>query len=394
MKKVSLKGLWQVLKKTFSGFLDDKVPKLSAALAYYTVFSLGPLLIVIIYLCSIFFGREAVEGSIYSQMASFVGSDAALQIQDIVKSASLTNKGTISAIIGIITLIIGATTVFAEIQDSINTIWGLKPKPKQGMWLLIKTRLLSFGIVVSLGFLLLVSLSITALVEAFGNRLKAQFPDASVIVLYVINLLLTFGVVTLLFAVIFKVLPDAKIKWRDVWPGAIATAILFMIGKFLISFYIGASNIGSTYGTAGSLVILIVWIYYSSIILYFGAEFTKAYAVQFGTPIHPNAYAVVARTVEVEEGKKSIQESEKKADKEKEKAAGMNESRDNSRSQITGMESYPLARPIASQNPGNQYRVPPNRAIIIARKKPGILAVLGGLLLWYINSGEKYSRKN
>ena len=166
---------------------------------------------------------------------------------------------------------------------------------------------------------MLVSLGITALIEALSNRLKAHFPEITVVVFYIINLIITFGVVTALFGVIFKVLPDAKVKWKDVLAGAIATAVLFMLGKFAISFYISKSNVGSTYGTAGSLVILLVWIYYSSIILYFGAEFTKSYAMKYGEQIHPNEYAIVAKTIEVEQGKQSIQEAGKKLKKIEEK---------------------------------------------------------------------------
>ena len=217
-----------------------------------------------------------------------------------------------AATIGIIVLIIGATSVFGEIQDSINSIWGIKPKPKKGWLQLIKNRLLSFGIIGSLGFLLLVSLGATALVESLSNKLNDVFPDLTVVVFYIINLILTLAVTTLLFGVIFKVLPDAKIKWRDVWTGAITTSVLFMLGKFAISFYISKSDVGSTYGAAGSLVILLVWVYYSSIILYFGAGFTKAYAIKYGSEIVPNDYAVTTKQVEVETGKQSIKEKEKK----------------------------------------------------------------------------------
>ena len=314
--KITFKGLWKVLKNSFTGFSDDKVMKLSAALAYYTVFSLGPLLIVIVSLCSIFFGREAIEGTIYGQIENFVGQDAALQLQQIIKNAAIGGKGKVTAIIGIITLLIGATSMFSEMQESINMIWGLKIKPKKSAWwLLIKTRLLSFGVIVSLGFLLLVSLVITGIIEALSNRLKNHFPEVTVILFYIINLIITFGVISALFAVIFKVLPDAKIKWKDIMAGAIATAVLFMIGKFAISFYISKSNVGSTYGTAGSLVVLLIWIYYSSIILYFGAEFTKAYAIKYGNEITPNEYTVIAKTVEVEQGKKSVQQAEKEMKK-------------------------------------------------------------------------------
>jgi membrane protein len=323
-KKISLKGIWVVLKESFNGFSNDKVAKLSASLAYYTIFSLGPLLICIIYLCGIFFGREAVQGNIYHQIEGFVGRDAAIQLQDIIKNAAITSKGNIAAIIGFIALLLGATSVFAEIQDSINMIWGLKPKPKMGLLKLLITRLMSFGVIVSLGFLLLVSLSITALIEALNNRLKAAFPDMAIVIFYIINLIITLSVTTLLFGVIFKVLPDAKIKWKDVLAGAIATSILFMIGKFAISFYISKSNVGTTYGTAGSLIILLLWIYYSSFILYFGAEFTKSYAMKYGSEIHPNEYAVTAQQIEIETGKKSIQQSQKLGDNVQTKTDGKN----------------------------------------------------------------------
>jgi len=305
---VTPKGIWQVLKDSFKGFGEDKVPKLSASLAYYTVFSLGPLLIMLIYLCSIFFGRDAIEGTIYTQIDGFVGREAADQIQGIIKNVALEGKGGLAFIIGIITLLIGATTVFAEIQDSINSIWGLKAKPKLGIMKLLKDRLLSFGIIGSLGFLLLVSLGVTAIVDALGNRLKDAFPDVAVVVFHIINLLLTLIVTTGLFGVIFKVLPDAKIKWKDVLGGALATSVLFMIGKLLISLYISKSDVGNAYGAAGSLVILIVWIYYSAIILYFGAEFTKAYALKYGAEIHPSKFAITVKNVEVEGGNKSVQQ--------------------------------------------------------------------------------------
>ncbi len=310
-EKFSFKGLWEVLKNSFKGFGNDKVTKMSGSLAYYTVFSMAPLLIMIISLAGIFLGREAVEGKIYGQLAGFVGADTAAQLQEIIKNASLAGKSKIAAIIGGITLLIGATTVFAEIQDSINTIWGLKPKPKKGWLKMIQNRFLSFSVIASLGFLLLVSLGVTALVEGLSERLRANFPEVTVVVFYIVNLVITLIVVTSIFAVIFKVLPDANIKWKDVWAGAIATAVLFILGKFAISFYISKSEVGSTYGAAGSLVVLLLWVYYSSIILYFGAEFTKAYAVKYGSEIHPNKYAVTMKTVEVENGGQSVQATEK-----------------------------------------------------------------------------------
>ncbi len=317
-KKITWKGIWGLLKASFTGFIDDKVIKLSGALAYFTVFSLGPMLIVIILFADIFYGRAAIEGTVFLQIKDLVGSSAAMQIQETIKSASLSGKGTVTGIFGVVTLLIGATTVFAEIQDSINTIWGLKPKPKKGWLKMLLDRLLSFSIVVSIGFLLLVSLVITGLVEALSKRLVQLFPDDALFVIYILNLLITFGVVTLLFAIIFKVLPDAKIKWRDVITGAMVTAILFMIGKFAITFYIGSSNVSTAYGTAGSLVIILLWIYYSSLILYFGAEFTKAYATTYGGLIRPNHYAVWVKQVEVEAGTGSLKQHEQKKKEENE----------------------------------------------------------------------------
>ena len=290
MKKI--KEIGKVIIQSFKNFVEDKIPKYSASLAYTTVFSFGPLLIVIIFLCSIFFGQEATQGKIYSQLEQFVGQDAALQLQTIIKNASLSGKGSFAAIIGVVTLLLGATAVFAEIQDSINTIWRLKAKPKKGLWKIIRNRFLSFSVVVSLGFLLLVSLAVSTVIEGLSDKLKASLPNVTVVLFYILNLVISFLVTTALFAVIFKVLPDAKTKWKDIMPGALASGILFMIGKFAISFYIGKSHVGTTYGAAGSLVVLLLWVYYSAIILYLGAEFAKTWASTKGFSIRPNDYAV------------------------------------------------------------------------------------------------------
>jgi membrane protein len=312
-RKLRLKSVWTLIKEAGSGFNADNVLKLSGSLAYFTVFALGPMLIIIIFLADIFWGREAIDGTIYGQLKGFVGPDAAAQVQEMIRNASLSGKSNFTAVVGFITLLIGATGVFAEIQDSINTIWGLKPKPKKGWLKMLVNRLLSFSVVVSLGFLLLVSLIINGIMEAVSNRLMNIFPEVTVVVFYIINLIITFGVTTLLFGIIFKVLPDAKIGWKDVLIGAMATAALFMMGKFAISFYIGSANVGSTYGAAGSLVVLLVWVYYSSVILYFGAEFTKAYAARFGRRIMPNDYAVWIKQIEVEgEGGTLKQNNQKK----------------------------------------------------------------------------------
>jgi len=309
--KVTFKGIVEVVKSAFGGFTDHKVTKISGSLAYYTVFSMGPLLVVIISLCGIFLDKEAAQGQIFDQLKGFLGSETALQLQDIIQKASIGNKSTIAFIIGIFTLLIGATSVFADIQDSINTIWGIKPKPKRGWLKMLQNRFLSFSVIVSLGFLLLVSLAITSVLDGFSARLQARFADVSVIVFYILNLIITLGVITTIFGVIFKVLPDADIKWRDVISGAIVTGILFMIGKFGISFYISQSNVGGTFGAAGSLVVLLLWTYYSSIILYFGAEFTRSYALTYGSEIRPNHYAVTIKEIEVEQGNASLQDAQK-----------------------------------------------------------------------------------
>jgi membrane protein len=319
MKKPDFKKIWKVIKDSFSGFSDDKVTKLSASLAYYTVFSMGPLLILIISLCGIFLGREAIEGQVYQQLEGFMGKDTASQLQDIIKNAAISGKGPVAVIIGAVTLLIGATTVFGEIQDSINTIWGLKPKPKRGWLKMLQNRFLSFSVIISLGFILLVSLAVTSLVDGLNDALMRRFSDISVIIFYVVNQVITLAVISFIFGVIFKVLPDAEIKWKDVMLGSIVTGILFMIGKFGISFYISTSDVGSTFGAAGSLVVLLLWTYYSSLILYYGAEFTKAYAVNYGSPIHPSHYAVTTRQVEVETGSDSIQQNAEKPTQVKEK---------------------------------------------------------------------------
>ena len=301
MKRITPKGIWHVLKCCFAGFSEHKVTKLSASLAYYTIFSLAPLMILIVFISSFFFGKEAVEGSIYGQISGFVGQDAALQLQEIIKNAALQGKGNIAAIVGGITLLIGATTIFAEIQDSINSIWGLKPKPKQALLKMLMNRLLSFSLIVGLGFVALVSLVVNSLMDLLNGFLKQYFSQLTVAFFYVMNLVLTLAVVTLLFTIIFKVLPDAIIRWKDAFYGAVFTGLLFILGKFLIGLYLGNSNLGITYGAAASMVVILTWVYYSSIILYFGAEFTEAYAQGYGGRIRPSDTAVFILKREVRE---------------------------------------------------------------------------------------------
>jgi membrane protein len=298
--KWHLKNLLPILKESLFDFADNKSFRMSAALAYYTIFSIAPMLIVIISLLDIFYGRNAVEGTIFQHIQGFIGADAALQIEEVIKNATISKDITWASVVGICALIFAATGVFAEIQDSINYIWRLKAKPKKGWLKLVLNRVLSFSMVVSIGFILLVSLVVNSLLDMLGQQLLNFFPEIAVYVAYGINLFITFITISFLFAVIFKVLPDARMHWRDVFTGAIATAFLFMLGKFGISYYLGKTHISSTYGAAGSVVIILLWVYYSSCILYFGACFTRAYAIKTGRNIYPNDYAVWIQEIELE----------------------------------------------------------------------------------------------
>lgn len=287
-----LKKFFHLIKGTASAFSQDNCVKLSASLSYYTIFAIGPLLIIIISLSSIFYGKEAVQGKLYGKISGLIGSDAAVQVQEIISRSHHDNKGFIGTVMGTIILFIGATGIFTEIQDSINYIWSLRAKPKRGIVKYLVNRLLSFSLIISLGFLLLVSLLINAFMDLLNYRLTIYFPDTTVYIFYVLNLVVIFTIISVLFAIIFKVLPDGKIKWKDAFTGAAFTAILFIIGKAGIGFYLSKSSLGATYGTAASVIIILAWVYYTSIILYFGAEFTKVFALEYGGGIVPNETAV------------------------------------------------------------------------------------------------------
>lgn len=297
-----LKKTGYLLKETFTEFIDDNGIKLSAALSYYTFFALPPLLIIIISLSGLFFGEEAVRGELFGQINGMVGNDTALQIQEIIKNVKLSGNNVFATILGVIILLIGASGVFAEIQDSINLIWGIRAKPKRGIIKFLKNRLMSFSMIGTVGFLLMVGLIINSLMDILSKKLAIFFPQDSIYLFYAINLLILFIIITILFAVIFKSLPDAKVVLRDCTIGASFTAILFMIGKFAIGAYLGSSAIATWYGAAGSAILLLVWVYYSAIILYFGAEFTKVYAETHGKKIIPNEYSVrlLKQNIEIE----------------------------------------------------------------------------------------------
>ncbi|HEY0433408.1 MAG TPA: YihY/virulence factor BrkB family protein [Chitinophagaceae bacterium] len=303
------KRTWKVIKCTVSDFGNKNVLKLSASLAFSTIFSLPGLLIIVIWVSNLFYRKEVVEGTLYGEIAKFVGQDTAASIQTTMRNSLVTSHSHFATMVGLASLIIGATGVFGEIQDSINRLWNLKAKPKgKGLIKFVLNRLLSFSMIISLGFILLVSLVINGAMDLLVNHLLKQFESVTVIVAYVINVGLTFLITALVFGLIFKILPDAKIQWKHVRVGGFATAFFLMAGKFLISYYLGHSTMSTAYGAAGSIIIILLWVYYSSAILYFGAIFTRQYAIETGSQIYPNNYAVWVEQVEVH-SKKSLAEN-------------------------------------------------------------------------------------
>jgi membrane protein len=283
---------WTVLKQAASDFIDDNGIKLSAALSYYTLFAIGPFLILIISLVGIFYGKEAIRGKVYYELNSLVGDRAAEQIQVIIQNIEQSQLSTSGAIVGSVVLLIGATGIFTEIQDSMNFILSIKAKPKKGWLKLIINRLISFSLIVSIGFLMLVTLMLNTIVDVLQDHLNALFPELTVHLLQITNTVMLLMIITVLFTIIFRVLPDAKIAWRDSFYGALFTTVLFLLGKFCIGLYISYSKIGITYGAATSVVLLLIWVYYTSIILYFGGEFMKNWAMKYGKGIVPNDTAV------------------------------------------------------------------------------------------------------
>jgi len=302
--KSSLLGnAFSLLKQTFQEWLQDKAPQLGAALAYYTVFSLAPLILVLLAIVGVIF-RDDPAGAwdkITQQMSYFLDPSAVQVVQSIAQKASQPGKSTIATIVGVALALFGASGVFGQLQDALNTIWGVKAKPSRGIWGFLRSRFLSFAMVAGICFLLLVSLAIEALLKGFSHYMQSVLPGGIAIALTV-YLVFDFAVVVLLFAMIFKFLPDVKIQWRDVWIGAVMTAILFGIGKWLLGFYLGSGTAASAYGAASSLITLLLWVYYSSQILLFGAEFTQVYAARAGRAFKPSEYAVRVERREVEHG--------------------------------------------------------------------------------------------
>jgi membrane protein len=290
------KRAWYLVKTTISAWSDDYAPSMGAALSYYTLFSLAPMLIIVIAVAGLIFGQDAARGEIVQQLSGLMGHDGATAVEGLLKSANRPGGGIIATIIGVITLLIGSTAVFAELQSSLDRIWRTPAPPQEsGIWALIRTRILSFGLILGLGFLSMVSLVLSAALAAFG-RWWGGLLGGWEVVLQLLNIAISFGVATAMFAMIYKFMPRAKMSWHDVWLGALSTALLFTIGKFLIGLYIGKSGVASGFGAAGSLVVLLVWVYYSAQIFLLGAEFTWVYTHRHAPPpMRPDA-AIPSRT--------------------------------------------------------------------------------------------------
>lgn len=294
-------NVFGLLKQTFQEWLQDKAPQLGAALAYYTVFSLAPLIVVLVAIVGVIFRNDPAGAwnRITEQLSYFLDASAVQVVQNIAQKASQPGKSTIATIIGVALALFGASGVFGQLQDALNTIWGVKAKPGGGIWGFLRSRFLSFAMVGGVCFLLLVSLTLEGLLKGFSHYVQSVLPGG-IVVAMTVYLIFDFAVVVLLFAMIFKFLPDAQIQWRDVWIGAIMTAIFFGLGKWLLGLYLGSGAAGSAYGAASSLITLLLWVYYSSQILLFGAEFTQVYAERAGRGAKPDEYAVRVQTKEVE----------------------------------------------------------------------------------------------
>ncbi|MEO7312642.1 MAG: YihY/virulence factor BrkB family protein [Chitinophagaceae bacterium] len=296
---------WKIVvftKQVFLEFWEAGGLKFSAALSYYTVFALAPVLVMIISICGLLFGgkRDSIQDGIFAQVSQLAGADAAAQVELLIRNVHHSGSGLFATILSSILLLIAATGIFGEIQDSINKIWGLKSKPKKAILKILLNRVLSFSVIISVGFVLVISLLINALVALLSTYLQKEIPGSAAVFVLIMDQVLTFTITTFIFALIFKILPDAQIGWKDVITGAVLTSILFMLGKLGIGYYVGRSNLGNVYGAAASIIILMVWVYYSSIILYLGAAFTKVYARHYGGKILPNRYAVWVAVHEVE----------------------------------------------------------------------------------------------
>ena len=294
--QIRVKSTFKLLKETFKEWQEDKASLLAAALAYYTVFSITPLLVIAIAIAGAVFGQEAAQGEIIEQINGLVGEQGAQIIETALANADKPQLSGAASIISIIVLLVGASGVFAQLQQALNTVWNVKAKPNAGIWEFIRKRLLSFGMVLTIGFLLLVSLMLSAMLSGI-SKLQVGLLPGFTLFWQLLNLGISFGFISLLFALIYKYLPDVRIRWKDVWVGAIITALLFTFGKFLIGLYLGRGSLGSAYGAAGSLIVFLAWVFYSAQILLFGAEFTQVYARKYGRKIRPDSHAEMTESI-------------------------------------------------------------------------------------------------
>ncbi|MBP6898399.1 MAG: YihY/virulence factor BrkB family protein [Gammaproteobacteria bacterium] len=291
---MTFKQLFSLCKKAVVAWSDDFAPSMGAAISYYTLFSLAPLLVIVIAIAGALFGREAVQGEIVGQLSGLIGREAAIAVQGLIRSASEPGKGLVAGLIGVGVLIVGATTVFAELQSALDRIWHVPPSAKpKGVWSVLRARVLSFGLILGLAFLLMVSLLVSAFLAAMGSWVGALLPGWE-LMLQLLNIAISFAIMTLLFAMIYKFMPTTRIAWRDVWVGAAVTSMLFQVGKTAIALYLGRSSMTESFAAAGSLVVLLVWVYYAAQIFLLGAEFTKVYALEHGSVADARLAASVA----------------------------------------------------------------------------------------------------
>lgn len=304
-KKISFSVLIKILKETIQGFGDDNVTRLSASLAYATLFSMIPFLSFLITIGT-FFNMD-LASQLYVQLQPIVGMEAVEQLKSIIQNAEKTDSSTFATIVTLGVTIFGATAIFAEMQGSLNTIWGIKPVPKKSWLKYIQNRLLSFSIILVFAFILLITFTITNVISNLSGRFMSNYPDVAESFVKIVGMMVNIGVTTCIFVLIFKILPDAKIKSKDVFVGALVTTILFIVGQWAISLYIGIAHVGTVYGAAAFIAIFITWIYYSAIIIYIGAEFTEAWANEMGGKIFPDEFAVTTKIIEIHEEDKALE---------------------------------------------------------------------------------------
>ncbi|TVR76492.1 MAG: YihY/virulence factor BrkB family protein [Chitinophagaceae bacterium] len=292
--------IYRLIRESIEQFIQDRVFNFSAALAYYTIFSIGPVMIIVISLVGFFYEDRSIQTEMFVHIKEMLGEEAAVQIENLIDNISLSDEKTFSFFLGLGFLLFGATRAFVQIQESINQIWSIRATPKYGILKALIDRLLSFSLLITMSFILLVSLFINAIINIFQNELSSLFPELAVPIVQLSNLLFTFSIISFIFFIIFKVLPDAIVHWKDAMVGAIVTAVLFMLGNAGIGYYLATGDLMSVYGAAGSLIVILVWVYYSATILYFGAEFTQVYSIKCGRNIRPSSKAVSIKKVEQE----------------------------------------------------------------------------------------------